>query len=313
VVIVVTMAICASIAAGVMAERRWGERARTAARHALDAILWIVLPPCVFVNIAHFRFSGADVLGLILGYGVLSLVAVAAWWAGRRWLTLPHATIGALICCAIIGNTGYFGLPVTLALLGRSHLAAATAWDAIVTGPWSFVGAFAVGSAFGVRPHHGRVGGSGRRGELRTFVRRNPVLWAIAAGLVASRVLTVPHVVVVPAQLALTGLLPVGFAALGVYLGAQPGRRPWQRPDRTMCAAIGLRMGIAPALFAALASLTHGVPSAFYLQAAAPTGLNALITSHVYGLDSSYTATVVAWSTVLALAVILALVACGVA
>jgi predicted permease len=310
-VILVAIAICASIAVGLGAQWRWGERARAGARRVLDVMLWGVLPPCVFVNVAHFRFSSGDVLGLLEGYVVLALVAVGAWWAGRRWMALPHATSGALICCALVGNTGYFGVPVTLALLGRSHLSAATAWDAMITGPWSFVGAFAVGSVFGVR---------GRDPELpprpgaswRVFLSRNPVMWAIAAGLIASRVLVIPHLLVSPAQLALAALLPVGFVVLGIYLGGQPGRRPWHRPDRTMCTAIGLRMGLTPALFAVLASLTHGVPAAFYLQAAAPTGLNALITSHVHGLDSNYTATVVTWSTLLGLVVILALLAAGV-
>jgi predicted permease len=309
-VVIVALAVCASIAAGVGAERRWGERARAAARRALDAILWLVLPPCVFINIAHFRFAGADGLGLIEGYAVLTFVAGFAWWASRRWLSLPRATVGSLISCAIIGNTGYFGLPVTLALLGPSHLSAAAAWDAVVTGPWSFVGAFAVGSVFGV---HRVAAASQRRARLGVFVTRNPVMWAIAGGLIASRLLTIPHGLAVAAQLTLTGLLPVGFTVLGVYLSAAPGRLPWARPDRTVCVAIGLRMGIAPALFAGLASLSHGVPTAFFLQAAAPTGLNALITSHVHGLDSGYTATVVVWSTVLGLGVILALLACGVA
>ncbi len=310
--IVVAVAICGSIAVGLGAQRLWGDDARAVARRSLDVILWGVLPPCVFINIAHFRFSAGDVLGLVEGYGVLTLVATGAWWAGRRWMALSHATSGALICCAIVGNTGYFGLPVTIALLGRSHLTAATAWDAMITGPWTFIGAFAVGSVFGV---HGRdLEAPTRRGAgWRVFLSRNPVLWAIAAGLIASRVLVIPHFLVSPAQLAIALLLPVGFAVLGVYLGSEPGRRPWQRPDRTMCTAIGLRMGCAPALFAVLASVTHGVPTAFYLQAAAPTGLNALIISHVHGLDSNYTATVVTWSTLLGLAVMFTLLIAGVA
>jgi predicted permease len=181
----------------------------------------------------------------------------------------------------------------------------------MITGPWSFVGAFAVGSVFGVRAWAGDTPPT-RGAGLRGFVVRNPVMWAIVAGLIASRTLVIPHFLVAPGQLALTALLPVGFAVLGVYLGGQPDRRLWQRPDRGMCAAIGLRMGIAPALFALLATLTHGVPTAFYLQAAAPTGLNALITSHVHGLDSNYTATVVTWSTLIGLAVILVLVVTGI-
>jgi hypothetical protein len=55
--------------------------------------------------------------------------------------------------------------------------------------------------------------------------------------------------------------------------------------------------------------LSQKVPAVF-LQAAAPTGLNALMTSHVYGLDSGYTPTVVVWSTPPVLGD-LALLACG--
>ena len=292
---------------GVAAQRRWRGRAETVAQRALDLILWVILPPCVFINIAHFRFSNSELQGLIEGYGVLALVAAGALWAGRRWLALPEVTIGAFICCAIIGNTGYFGQPVTLAVLGRSDLGAATAWDAMITGPCTFVGAFAVGTIFGV-DRESRDG----QNRWRGFLVRNPVLWAMVAGLLVSRVHAIPEVLAAPAQLALTALLPVGFAALGVFLAGRPSGRLWQRPDRSMCAAIGLRMGFAPALFAVLASFTHGVPAAFYLQAAAPTGLNALITSHVHGLDSDYTAAVVTWSTLLGLTAILVAVLVGV-
>jgi hypothetical protein len=55
--------------------------------------------------------------------------------------------------------------------------------------------------------------------------------------------------------------------------------------------------------------LSQKVPAVF-LQAAAPTGLNALMTSHVYGLDSGYTPTVVVWSTP-PVSGDLALLACG--
>jgi predicted permease len=308
VVLEIGLAIAVSVAAGYAARCRWGAQAQHAAGRILDAILWCVLPPCVFVNTAHFRFSTGDVLGLVEGYGILALVGVGAWWLGARRPGLTGGTRGALICCAIIGNTGYFGLPVTIAVLGRSHLGAATAWDAMITGPWSFAGAFAVGAVFGAGRQADR-----ELSRWRRFALRNPVLWALAAGLAAAPWISLPAAVIDPAQLALTILLPVGFGVLGVYLAGDTRRSPWRLPDRSMMTAIGLRMGAAPALFALLASATHGVPTAFYLQAAAPTGINALITSHVHGLDNGYTATVIVWSTLLGLAAILVLVLAGVA
>ena len=58
---------------------------------------------------------------------------------------------------------------------------------------------------------------------------------------------------------------------------------------------------LAPALFAALALLASAAgaqpPTAYYVQAAVPCGVNAIVVAHVYGLDLRLNAAAILWST----------------
>lgn len=63
---------------------------------------------------------------------------------------------------------------------------------------------------------------------------------------------------------------------------------------------LGLRLVIAPALMLALSALTFDVPDAYYVEAGMPTGINALVVAHAYGLDLRLTSAALAWSTAVA-------------
>ena len=122
--------------------------------------------------------------------------------------------LGGLICTVIVVNTGYLGLPMTAALLGTSHLAAAVTYDQVVSSPMFFIVAFAVGASFGTS---GRVGVAQR---LRVFLTRNPPLVGVLAGLIAPASL-VPASLVNASHVIVIALLPAGFFAVGVNLSAE--------------------------------------------------------------------------------------------
>ena len=63
-----------------------------------------------------------------------------------------------------------------------------------------------------------------------------------------------------------------------------------------------LRNVTAPALFIALTLALPAEPRAFALQAAMPSGINALVVGHAFDLDRGLIATAIAWSTSLVLA-----------
>jgi predicted permease len=50
----------------------------------------------------------------------------------------------------------------------------------------------------------------------------------------------------------------------------------------------------------ALSAVTFDIPHAYFVEAAMPTGINALVVSHAYGLDLRLASAALAWSTAVA-------------
>jgi malate permease and related proteins len=297
-VLLVALAVVLSTSIGVAAEHRI-QAAGTAARWALGVMLYALLPFISFVNFSHLRLNVGASVGLGLAYVAIGLAGALAWAIGRLRLRLPKPAAGAVVLTVVVVNTGYLGLPMSLALLGSRGFGSAVAYDQLVSGPMFLVVGFAIGAAFGER------GGDGLAARVRAFVVRNPPLLAVIAGLltpasaVPTSLLSVSHGVVI-------ALLPLGFFAVGVNLSAErraEGTRLLEPPDRRVAVAVGLRLLAAPAVLLAVSLAAIRLPSAYLLQAAMPSGVNSLIVGHAYGLDQRLIATVIVWSTAAALVV----------
>jgi len=285
--------ILLATAAGVGAERRWGARARAATGRLLDVMLFGVLPLVTFFVVARLELTAGVGVGLLYGYGAALAAAGLAWLAGRRVLRLPARSTGALVVTSMLANTGYLGIPLTATLLGTDDIAAAIAYDAVISGPLLFVVGFAVGAALG-----DRAGDSGRE-RATAYLRRNPVLLALALALAAPDALA-PDAAVDVAELAAIALLPAGFFVLGVNLMHEREDGALDFPPRmspALATALGLRVLVAPAIVLTLSALLVRAPDAYLLQAAMPTAINSILVAHVFGLDLRLSAAAVAWST----------------
>ena len=291
--ILVVLAVVASTAFGVMGEHRAPTRAARASRIALAVMLYVLVPFVSFVNFAHLHLSSGAGVGLIGAYIALACAGLAAWAVGRFVMGLARPTLGAIILCVVIVNTGYLGLPMTVALLGTSHLGAAIAYDQIVSGPVFLLFGFGIGAAFGSRA------GDTPRARVKAFLTRNPPLLAVIAGLIVPASL-VPTVLVQASHIVVVVLLPLGFFAVGVNLSAE--RREdaaplLELPDRRVVLAVALRLAAVPLVLFSISEFVVKLPSAYLLQAAMPTGINSLIVGHAYGLDQRLIATIIVWST----------------
>jgi predicted permease len=284
-VILVLLAILGSTAAGVAAEHRLGDRAERVTAGVVRALLWGILPPVVFVIVSDLELTRGVGLGLGLAYVVLGLVGLAAFAVARLVLHLRDDQAGAVVCTSILANTGYLGIPLCAALLGRDALGPAIAWDSVVSSVMLYGPAFAVGAALGTRS------GTSVGERIRAFLLRNPVLPALVLGVLTP---DLPRVVVDAAELVALGLLPVGFFLLGLNL------RPPVPLSRPVGAVLGLRLVLAPLLLAGLATAVGGVPDAYLLQAAMPSGINSIIVAQTFGLDVRLCAAAVAWTTIAA-------------
>jgi predicted permease len=292
--ILVALAVLLSTAAGLGCQRRFAW-APTVARQALNAMLYGLVPFVAFVNIAHLHITTAVGAGLGLAYVSLAAMGVLAWAIGTRALHLARPSVGALVCVVLLANTGYLGLPLVVALLGTARLAAAVAYDQLVSGPMLLTVGFAVGAAFGNRS------GRGARERARAFLVRNPPLLAVLTALVVPPA-AAPQALVDVSHVVVVALLPLGFFAVGVNLAAEAraGGSPLPAPDRAVVTAVGLRMAGTPLVLLGLSSVVLAVPQPYLLQAAMPSAINALVVAHAYGLDIRLTAAAVGWSTAVA-------------
>jgi malate permease and related proteins len=292
-VLLTALAIVAGTGAGVWAERRRPQAAGTAARQILLAMLYFLLPPVIFFNLAAAHIDLEHGVGLVLGLVASTLGALFAWWMASRGLGLSRPQTGAVVCTVLSVNTGYLGYPLTVALLGRDELSTAVLYDVLVTGPCLLLGAFAVGAAFGTKA------GETPRQRLRAFLTRNPPLYAAIAGLLAPGALA-PQVLVDLSQALLVAILPLGFFAVGATLAenAKHGELPIPPPlTRPVALTTATRLLIVPALLMAIAAPLIDLPPAYRLLSAMPSGVSSMVVAHAYGLDMEITAEAVTWTT----------------
>ena len=292
-VLLTLVLMVAGAGAGVWGEVRRPQAAIGLARRLLLVMLYGLVPPVIFFNLAAASISVDNAVGIAVALVNMGLVGVAVWFVAARLLRLGRAQTGAVICAAIVANTTYLGYPLTVALLGRDHLPTGVLFDVLVGGPTLMFGAFGVGAAFGTKA------GEGMRERVRTFFTRNPPLYAAVLGLLAPGVLA-PQVLVDASQVLAVAILPLGFFAVGATLaeGAEHGELSLPPPlTAPVAVATTGRLALAPALLMLLAAPLIDLPSAYRLMSAMPTGINALVVSHAYGLDNRIVAETITWST----------------
>ena len=274
-------------------ERRRPRAAALAARRSLTLILYVLIPPVVFFNLAASEVDVDHGIGLALGLASVTLAGLLAWWVASHVLHLSRPEVGAVICSVITVNSAYLGYPMTVALLGRDELSTAVLYDLAVAAPSVLLGAFAVGAAFGIRA------GEGPRDRVRAFFTRNPPLYAAIAGLLAPQALA-PDLLVDLSQALVIAILPIGFFAVGATLAenAEHGELPMPPPlTRPVALSIVGRLAVAPGLLILMAAPLVDLPATYLLIAAMPTGINSMVVAHAYGLDMEITAEAVTWST----------------
>ena len=299
----VVAAIVLSTAAGVWAERHWGGRAGIASRRGLIFVLYVVLPPTTFFNLAAVDIDADIGFGVVLALLAVVLATFIAYLVGSKLLRLERASTGSIMCCTLVGNTGYLGYALVAVLLGFDRLSEAVVYDILVAAPSLLLGAFSVGAAFGTEA------GEGPRERTMAFFTRNPPLYAAILALIAPASLA-PDVLVDASRIAIVCVLPLGFFAVGAALAEEADEHELPIPpplDAPVASAVALKLVVVPALLLGLAAPLIDLPGTYLLLAAMPCGINTMIVTHAYGLDLRLTASAVAWST--AIAVVVATVA----
>ena len=216
------------------------------------------------------------------------LLLLLGWAPLRR--SIPH---GGLQLGAVVGNTGYFGIPVAVALLPPSSLGFSISYDLVGTLiTWSVGPLLVQGLAFDARRAVAVLWGSPACKGLAIALLLHLTPWGSELG----------RWLWWPSQLLLLLALSVVGMRLGVSLGqGVPLARGEGRP---LGCALGFKLLAMPLLMLALTRLVPlplTVRDALVLQAAAPTAVSALLLAEAAGRDADRTAHLVLVTTLLAL------------
>jgi predicted permease len=262
---------------------------REDARVVNAVIIYVGLPALIFKSV-YTAELGWDVLAVAGVAWACTLAGLGMGWLLAKALKLEGPSAGALILVAGLGNTGYVGYPVTVALFGQAMLARAVFFDVFGT-----VGvAFTVGIAFA-----GRLG----KHEGAVNVAKEFLTWPATVALLLAlllRLVPIPAAVQVPVidwlGLAANMAVPLIMISLGLSLraGALKGR----------LAALG---GVAVVKLLAMPALAAGIGLVagmradlplLVLQAGTPSMMLSLILCDRFDLDTDLAAAAILITTV---------------
>jgi predicted permease len=191
---------------------------------------------------------------------------------------------GSFVLAAMVGNTGYLGYPVALAVVGPTYFGWAIFYDTL----GSTLGAYGLGVLIAAR-----LGASHLAyGALARALLINPALWSFGLGLL-SRDMPLPLGVEQGLQRLAWGIVMLALLLLGMRLSQL---QSWSRLAQ---AAVGLsiKMVLVP-LGIGVGLLAVGLPEparlVLVLQMAMPPAFATLVIAEAYDLDRELTVTALA-------------------
>lgn len=281
-------------------------------------LFWIGVPISILTFLRQADLSGAVWLAPATAWMAIALgIGLAGIWIkGQLYFSHPHRqarvptwlvayvspsslnwskpTQGSFLLSSMVGNTGYLGYPVTLALVGPQYFAWALFYDTL----GSTLGAYGLGVAiaaqFGISQQN--------RWRLLQAVLSNPGLWSFVIGI---SVRDVPLPIVVETSLQITAWTVVALSLL--LLGMRLSHLTSWQSLQPASVSLGIKMLIVP-LIVGLGLSWLGVSGpphlVLMLQMGMPPAFATLVIAEAYNLDRALTVTALALGTVGILATI---------
>lgn len=253
-----------------------------------NVIIYLGMPALIFMAIRDADLS-PRLLAIPLAAWAIVLVCLGLAFAVGRALRLGSTTFGAFLLVAALGNTGYLGYPLTLAIFGQGHLAKAVFYDVFGTALILMTLGLVIAARWGDAAR-----GSKAIHELLTF----PPLLAVLAGFVLRPVaLPVPVNTVIGYLAGAT----VPLIMLSIGLSLDPGEIVKYRLPIAAVAAI--KLVVAPLLALATARVTGLDPTnsgILVLQASMPAMTLSLVIGLRYKLDTEFIPAAIFVTTLLA-------------
>lgn len=266
-------------------------------------LLWIGVPITIIYFLRGVNLTGLVWVAPLVAWSAIFLGILLAW-VGMRWLplnlTLANSNLrssrsrpwgaptqGSFLLTSMVGNTGYLGYPIALALVGPQHFVWALFYDLLGT----TLGAYSLGLAIAARFGRGKINCWGFLQQLL----QNPPLWSFILGM---KFRDLPLPLRLNQMLAGAAWLMVALSLIliGMRLGQLSSWGSWRQAGLSLgikMVLVPLAIGIALSLF----GFQGPVRLALVLQMAMPPAFATLVLTEVYGLDKDLTVTTLAAGT----------------
>lgn len=298
-VLSVTLPVFALIFAG-WGVRRAGFLGPHAAGELNRFVIYLALPALLFEVVANANWQMLWQPGFVaaFGLGVATVFVLAVTLQRLRGGTLADAVVGGLN--AAYANTGFLGIPLLLAVLGRESMIPALI-ATIITVCILFAVAIVL-IEIGLQREEAQ-----RRqmlGKVALQLLRNPLLIApVLGGLVLLLGVQLPPAVDTFFKLLGNAASPCALVALGLFLAE--GRTHREKMIGAVVVLVALKLAVQPLITWWLAAKVFGLSALLVksavLLAALPTGTGPFMAAQLYQREPALTSNVILVSTVISL------------
>lgn len=270
-------------------------------------LFWIGVPISILAFLRQTDISGAIWLSPIFAWLAILLGAGLAWgWisfgrgerleargerlgahsyapvqSGSSW---SKSTQGSFLLAAMVGNTGYIGYPVTLAVVGTQYFGWALFYDLL----GSTLGAYGLGVVLAARFGEGVK----TQKQLLQAILINPALWSFCLGLVF-RQIPLPELVELSLRKLGWTVVSLSLVLIGMRLQKL---KSWHSLPRASI-SLAIKMLLVPLILGSSLSLfgITGLPRlTILLQMAMPPAFATLVIAEAYNLDRDLAVTAIA-------------------
>jgi malate permease and related proteins len=257
-------------------------------------LFWVGVPISIVAFLRKADLSGQIWIAPAIAYLAILLGAFLAWVAikGQAYITntkLQQPTEGSFILAAMVGNTGYLGYPITLAMIGQKYFAWALFYDLLGT----LFGAYALGVALAVGYSNNSQGNIIQNyGQIAKAIIINPALWSFGFGLLFRQV-AIPASV----EFCLEILAWISVALSLVLIGMRLAKlNSWHSLPQAGI-SLAIKMLLVPLILGSiipLFGLTGKTAQVIVLQMAMPPAFATLVIAEIFNLDRDLAVTALA-------------------
>jgi malate permease and related proteins len=247
-------------------------------------LFWVGIPLAILAFIRRAELSSSLWVAALVAWGALLSGFVLAFLWYRKVMPLSEKATQTLILSAGIGNTGFVGFPILLALVDVKYFGWALVYDLFGTA----LGGYGLGPVLSEYWQGRSINGA----NLARSLVSNPVLLSFALALLTVRV---PLSTTVEAALQTAGSAAIDGSLL--LLGMRLGQVKRWGSLLDVVPALLIKMLLVPlAVWAALRLLGFSGPilSALVLQSAMPPAFATLVLAETYDQDRLLAVTAIA-------------------